>query len=62
VDDLIRKYADSCGLTADNTTAYLCGHPSMIENTKGILKRHGWQADGIREEAFFVPAKNVAVS
>jgi ferredoxin--NADP+ reductase len=37
VDDLLRKYADSWGLTPGNTRVYLCGHPSMIENTKGIL-------------------------
>jgi hypothetical protein len=62
VDDLVRKYTDSWGLAGDSTTAYLCGHPSMIENTKGILKRHGWEAGAIREEAFFVPAKNAAAS
>jgi ferredoxin/flavodoxin---NADP+ reductase len=62
VDDLVRKYTDSWGLAGHSTTAYLCGHPSMIENTKGILKRHGWEAGAIREEAFFVPAKNVAAS
>ena len=28
VEDLVRKYTDSWGLTAENTTAYLCGHPS----------------------------------
>ena len=54
VDDLVRKYTDSWGLTAENTTAYLCGHPSMIENTKGILKRRGWQEDAIKKEAYFV--------
>ena len=56
VDDLVRKYADSWGLTGGNTTAYICGHPSMIENAKGILKRHGWQGDAVKEEAFFVPS------
>jgi hypothetical protein len=27
----------------------------MIENANGILKRHGWQENSIKEEAFFVP-------
>jgi ferredoxin/flavodoxin---NADP+ reductase len=54
VDDLVRKYTDSWGLTPENTTTYLCGNPSMIENSKGILKRRGWQKDAIREEAFYV--------
>jgi ferredoxin--NADP+ reductase len=60
VDDLVRKYADSWGLTAENTSAYLCGHPSMIENVKGILKRRGWQKDAVKEEAFFIPGKEAA--
>ncbi len=57
VDELVRKYADSWGLTPENTYAYLCGHPSMIENTKGILIRHGWQKDAVKSEAFFIPGK-----
>jgi ferredoxin--NADP+ reductase len=62
IDDLVRKYTDSWGLTPGNTSAYLCGHPSMIENTKGILKRRGWENAGVKEEAFFIPGKEVAVS
>jgi ferredoxin--NADP+ reductase len=57
VDDLARKYGDSWGLTPGNTSAYLCGHPAMIENTRGILKRHGWQKEAIKEEAFFIPGQ-----
>ena len=57
VDDVVRKYADSWGLTPENTYAYLCGHPLMIENTKGILKRHGWEKDAVKSEAFFIPGK-----
>jgi ferredoxin/flavodoxin---NADP+ reductase len=55
VDDLVRKYADSWGLTPDNTTVYLCGHPGMIENIGGIVQRRGWREDAIKKEAFFVP-------
>jgi ferredoxin/flavodoxin---NADP+ reductase len=62
VDDLARKYADSWGLTPENTIAYLCGHPSMIEHTKGILKRRGWEHEALKEEAFFIPGKEVVVS
>ena len=53
-DDLIRKYTDLWGLTAENTTAYLCGHPIMIENARGVLKRRGWQENAIKKEAYFV--------
>lgn len=62
VDELLRKYSDAWGLTAANTVAYVCGHPSMIENVKGVLKRRGWQKDAVKEEAYFVPGKAVAPS
>jgi ferredoxin/flavodoxin---NADP+ reductase len=62
VDDLVRKYTDFWGLTPANARAYLCGHPSMIENPKGILKRRGWEKDAVKEEAFFIPGKELAAS
>jgi len=60
VDDLLRKYADGWGLNAQNTTAYLCGHPEMIEHGKGILKRIGFTRESMREEVYWVPAKETA--
>jgi len=57
VDDVIRKYSDLWGLTPQDTSAYLCGHPTMIENGKGILQRHGWQKDQMKEEVYFIPGK-----
>jgi ferredoxin--NADP+ reductase len=62
VDDLVRKYADFWALTPESTCAYLCGHPSMIENARGILKRRGWESGAVREEAYFIPGKEVSVS
>jgi ferredoxin--NADP+ reductase len=53
VDDLLRKYADSWGLRPESTMAYLCGHPSMVENARGILKRSDWKKDAILEELYF---------
>ncbi|PYT98465.1 MAG: ferredoxin--NADP reductase [Acidobacteria bacterium] len=53
VDDLLRKYTEIWGLRADNTTAYLCGHPKMIENSRGILQRAGWKKESILEEAYY---------
>jgi ferredoxin--NADP+ reductase len=38
VDDLVRKYTDVFGLRPTETTAYLCGHPNMVENGRGILQ------------------------
>ena len=57
VDDVLRKYADLWGCTAHNSTAYLCGHPDMIENGKGMLKRIGFQKEHLKEEIYWIPAK-----
>jgi ferredoxin--NADP+ reductase len=57
-DDILRKYADRWELDATNTTAYLCGHPDMIANSKAILKRRGFlDKTGVKEEIYWVPAK-----
>lgn len=56
VDDLLRKYTEAWGLRPDTTTVYLCGHPKMIENSRGILRRAGWKKDATLEEAFFQAA------
>lgn len=58
VEDLIRKYADQWGLTGENTTAYLCGHPQMIEMGMGVLKRRGFPKESMKEELYWVPAKH----
>ena len=57
VEDLIRKYTELWGLQPENTTAYLCGHPSMVENGRGILARAGWQNNQMFEEIYFQPGK-----
>ena len=56
-EDVLRKYLDSYGLSASDTTVYLCGHPQMIENSKGILQRCGFSRESIREELYWVPKK-----
>lgn len=61
-DDVLRKYADLWGLTGANSVAYLCGHPEMVEHSKGILKRIGFSKDFMREEIYWVPAKEKAAS
>lgn len=57
VEDIVRKYLDNLDLEPSSTTAYLCGHPQMIENAKGILQRRGFSKDFIREEVYWVPKK-----
>ena len=46
---------DQWSLDAHTTTAYLCGHPEMIERGKAILHRHRWEKDALKEERYFVP-------
>ncbi len=60
-DDVLRKYADMWGLTGENCVGYLCGHPEMIEHGKGILKRHGFPKEALKEEVYWIPDKKAAV-
>ncbi len=53
-EDLIRKYTELLGLTPENTIAYLCGHPGMVENSGGILQRAGWSEESIHKEVYWV--------
>jgi ferredoxin--NADP+ reductase len=56
-DDILRKYADQWGLDAGNTTAYLCGHPDMIEHSKAILRRRGFvDRNSVKEEVYWIPS------
>jgi ferredoxin--NADP+ reductase len=57
IEDVLRKYLDALGLGPSETTAYLCGHPEMIANSKGILERRGFPKQFIREELYWVPKK-----
>ena len=56
-DDLIRKYADQWSLRGTNTTAYLSGHPEMIEHGKAVLNRCGWKKGALKQEVYFIPQR-----
>jgi ferredoxin--NADP+ reductase len=60
VDDLLRKYTDEWGVNGSNSLAYICGHPGMIEGTKGILKRIGFSKELMKEEIYWIPTRDVA--
>ena len=62
MDDLIRKYVDSWELSHQNTAAYLCGHPEMISHGKGILHRVGFGKESVKEEVYWIPAKQAQAS
>jgi len=57
VEDVLRKYVDELNFEPQNTTVYLCGHPQMIENGKGILRRRGFPKETIRGEVYWAPQK-----
>jgi ferredoxin--NADP+ reductase len=56
VEDVLRKYTDMWGFGA-NAIAYLCGHPGMVEGSKGILKRIGFAKEELKEEIYWIPSK-----
>jgi ferredoxin--NADP+ reductase len=55
VEDVLRKYLDAYALEPSTTTAYLCGHPQMISNAKGILERRRFAKESIRQEIYWTP-------
>jgi ferredoxin--NADP+ reductase len=57
VDDVIRKYCEVWDLSPADTTAYLCGHPNMVENGRGILLRAGWDKTALQDEVYFQPGR-----
>jgi len=62
VDDVMRKYSDMWGLDGTNSVGYLCGHPDMIENGKSMLKRIGFTKEHLKEEVYWIPAKEAATT
>jgi ferredoxin--NADP+ reductase len=54
-EDLVRKYLDLFRMEPGSTTAYLCGHPGMIDNATGILLRRGFAREDIRVELYWTP-------
>jgi len=56
-EDVLRKHLDVAGFSPENSIAYLCGHPQMIENGKGILLRRGFDRAQIHVEVYWMPPK-----
>lgn len=54
VNERILKYVDHFGCDPSETTAYLCGHPQMIEAGKQILSARGFPKESLREEKYWV--------
>ncbi|PEN15127.1 ferredoxin--NADP(+) reductase [Longibacter salinarum] len=54
VEDVLRKHMDAWAPPADDTAAYTCGHPKMIDKAQGILTRAGLEEESLHEEKYFV--------
>jgi ferredoxin--NADP+ reductase len=57
-EDVVRKHADRLGFDHASTAAYVCGHPNMIENVRGVLRRARFSPDRIHEEKYFPTPKS----
>ena len=53
VEDVVRKYADELQMRTGYGGVFLCGHPGMIANARGIMKRLGFNDKEIREEQYW---------
>jgi len=58
VEDVLRKYLDTSAFPLEETAAYTCGHPQMIDKAQGILKRAGFPDDAVHEEKYFVERRS----
>ena len=54
VEDVLRKHLDASPFPPEETAAYTCGHPKMIEKAQGIFERAGFADEAIHEEKYFV--------
>ena len=54
VEDVLRKHLDRYDFPLDDTAAYTCGHPQMIDKAQGIFERAGFADEAIHEEKYFV--------
>lgn len=57
VEDVLRKWADHFELRPQTTGVYLCGHPEMIRNARGIMRRRGFADAAIHEEQYWPEGK-----
>lgn len=56
-EDVVRKYLDGLGFGRDETTAYACGNPHMIENVKGLFQRAGFPKESFKQEVYWLAEK-----
>jgi ferredoxin/flavodoxin---NADP+ reductase len=57
VEMIIGDVLDELGLTPDNSIAYLCGNPDMIENADALLTARGFPEPQIKKELYWPKGK-----
>ena len=60
VEDVLRKHLDARGWDPREAAGYGCGNPAMLQNVLGVLRRAGFDADHLHEEAYFPDAGETA--
>ncbi len=53
VETIVASKLDELGLTAENTTIYLCGNPEMVSAVEEIGLERGFPAEQIRKELYW---------
>lgn len=53
VESIVAEQMDAHGLTAENTTLYLCGNPDMVSAVDEIATARGFPPEQIRKELYW---------
>ena len=53
VETIFEEQLDEHGLTAENTTMYLCGNPEMVSAVEGIATERGFPPEQVRKELYW---------
>ena len=53
VEAVLAEQLDAHGLTADNTTIYLCGNPDMVGAVEEIAAERGFASEQVRKELYW---------
>jgi ferredoxin-NADP reductase len=57
VEAIIPGVYDEHGLTVENSIAYICGNPDMIEIAEGLLQARGFPDEQIKKELYWPKGK-----
>jgi ferredoxin--NADP+ reductase len=53
VEAILESQLDEQGLTAENTTMYLCGNPEMVSAVEEIAAARGFEPERVRKELYW---------